>query len=88
VGEHMSDPAKTPTAEELLARITALEAENKRILAYVDRLIKQVGGVLENIGSIDEQLFGLMDKVFPGYLATQGHIAKVLSATDKDIQEG
>ena len=99
-GDGMAELPQDPSNRELLERLTRLESENATLTArvvdlekratnndgFIIRLSKQVGGILENIGSMDMELMGLLTKVFPDYFRMRGQITKILAPTDREGQ--
>ncbi len=94
-------PPQDPSSRELLDRVIQLENDNAALTArvaelekratrsdgFILRLSKQVGGILENIGSMDMELMGLLTKVFPDYFRTRGQITKIFTPTDRAGQQ-
>jgi hypothetical protein len=97
----MAELPQDPSSRELLNRVSKLENENAALTArvaelekratksdgFILRLSKQVGGILENIGSMDMELMGLLTKVFPDYFRTRGQITRILAPTDRAGQQ-
>jgi hypothetical protein len=100
-GDGMAKLPQALSNRELHERLTRLEAENAALTArvvelekratksdgFILRLSKQVGGILENIGSMDMELMGLLTKVFPDYFRTRGQITKIFAPTDRTGQQ-
>jgi len=98
----MAELTQDPSNRELLDRMTRVESENAALTARVVelekqaasthnsfmRLAKQVGGVLDTIGSMDMELMGLLTKVFPSYFRTRQQITEVFNPTDTLGQQG
>jgi hypothetical protein len=97
----MNEPPKDPNLSEVFERIAALEGEHGRLSNrvaslearadsssdYFVRLAKQVGRLIEQIGTMDLQVIELAEKVFPGYLRTQRQIMEFCNPPRKDDTE-
>jgi hypothetical protein len=93
----MTELPKEPSIQDLLARIVALETENAKLATRIElreksaatfsehllRLTKQVGGILNDLHTIDPQLFHLMEKNFPGHARTQLQIGEIFDPVGK-----
>lgn len=89
----MTELPKEPSIQDLLARIVALEVKNvslenhvERLYTYGNRLAQQVGGILNDLHTIDPQLFHLMEKNFPGHARAQKQIMDIFNPPDKTGQ--
>jgi len=86
----MAEPPNDPTNRELLERIAALEAQNAKLAEGLASLERRADNnhdahmkFIDKLGSIEEHLIELMEKVFPGWARTQVQIIDLFKAKDK-----
>jgi hypothetical protein len=76
----MTEHPKEPSTAELLERIEKLEAENVRSKNLSIRLARQIGNLINQVGTLDLHFIEVADKVFPGYRETQRQIMEICEA--------